>query len=164
MPSNFELTKQALRGLLRYNRKTGMFTRLSNKKEAGYLTKKGYVKIVIKGKQYAAHRLAWLYVHGEWPAGEIDHKNRIKSDNRIINLRDTTKNKNQQNSKLRTDNKSGVKGVSWHTHHGKWVAQIRVDGKNYHLGYFDTLEEAEKTRKNYEKHYHPCAVKEEKSE
>lgn len=103
----------------------------------------GYVFIKINDKSYAAHRLAWLCMHGSWPARQIDHINGNKSDNRIENLRDVTQEINQQNgTRPRKDNKLGIRGVS---RHGKgFRVAIHLNGKQQSVGTFKTIEEAEK--------------------
>ncbi|MDA6380520.1 HNH endonuclease signature motif containing protein [Escherichia coli] len=69
--------------------------------------------IMINGKAYPAHRLAWLIVYGTMPDGFIDHINRVRTDNRISNLRLVTHSENMQNRKIQKNNKSGYRGVSW---------------------------------------------------
>lgn len=106
---------------------------------AGTLCKdKGYIRIDVLGKQYPAHRLAWLYMTGEWPKNHIDHKNLSKVDNRWINLREATPSENKANSKIRPDNTSGFKGVS--KFGKKWKAQCSANGIHTYLGLFDTPE------------------------
>ena len=131
--------KELLENLL-YNQDTGIFTRKIslNKKikvgdVAGGKDTKGYVCIRVAGKTYKAHRLAWLYVYGEWPQNEIDHINGCTNDNRILNLRDVSKSINQQNRR-------SVKGYS--KDGNRWKAQIRACGKWTHLGCFETEQEA----------------------
>jgi hypothetical protein len=77
------------------------------------LTITGYITIRVIYKSYLAHRLAWLYVHGEWPENLIDHINNNRSDNRICNLRKATKTENNRNTLRGSKNKSGVKSVFW---------------------------------------------------
>lgn len=105
-----------------------------------------YVLIGIKmdGRKrlYRAHRLAWLYVHGEWPDGQVDHINGVKHDNRIANLRVATNQQNAINRAVRMDNTSGYKGVSWNKRSGRWLAHISYGGKIRHLGLFDDIEDA----------------------
>jgi hypothetical protein len=89
-----KLTAERLRKRLRYDAETGLFTRRVGSGHAhagdmaGSVHSTGYVRICIDGGRYTAHRLAWLYVHGVWPSGQIDHINRNRSDNRIANLRE----------------------------------------------------------------------------
>jgi len=138
-----------LRELLHYDPDTGVFTwiktaahRVPAGTVAGALSNKGYLRIQIDRKIYPAHRLAWLYVHGTWPRGFVDHINRNRVDNRISNLRDVNASQNVRNCGLRATNTSGYKGVSYWTERKKWAAQIRLNGKNKLLGMFATPEEA----------------------
>jgi hypothetical protein len=135
-----------LRETLAYDPVTGIFTRrVSNLarwkvgSEAGSLHSLGYRIIAVDGVMYRAHRLAWLYVHGQWPDGLLDHANGDRADNRIANLRPATVSQNKANSKLRSDNKSGFKGV-YASELGGWRAEIRCDGKLHYLGRFGTPE------------------------
>ena len=102
----------------------------------------GYLCVKIGKKTYKAHRVAWLLYYGDWPNGFIDHINLDKTDNRIENLRDCTRQQNNSNVALRIDNKSGVKGVSWKASHDKWCAQISYQGKVIYLGLYENLQEA----------------------
>jgi hypothetical protein len=147
------LTAEELRQTLRYDPETGHFTwlvKLSLRgmpgKVAGWKQKLGthhiYTLISIRNRSYMAHRLAWLYVHGEWPADLIDHINGDTLDNRIVNLRPATKSLNAANSRLPRDNTSGVKGVSWNKNAGKWIANIAVRGKQHYLGIYSNKEKA----------------------
>lgn len=102
----------------------------------------GYLVMRIDGKTYFSHRLVWLYVHGTFPSGVIDHINRIKTDNRPENLRDVTRSENRQNTIAQKNNKSGYKGIWWHKQNKNWCASICVDGKQKHIGCFKTAEEA----------------------
>ena len=143
------LTQAELKELLSYDADTGQFTRLMSAtrtdrigKIAGKNRPDGYREIKINGKEYYAHRLAWLYVHGEWPADQIDHINGVRSDNRIDNLRLASKKQNMENRKQQINNKSGYRGVYWHTTSGKWRARVKHHGKHYESGSFDVLEEA----------------------
>lgn len=111
-------------------------------KIAGGLDKKGYVRIYVDGHSYAAHTLAWFYMTKEWPIVVIDHKNMDKSDNRISNLRQSTHSQNKMNNKVRIDNRSGLKGVKFHSGTGKWHARICVAGKRINLGLYLEPQEA----------------------
>ena len=158
---NQMLTQSRLKELFSYDPETGLFTRISCDKRsdyigkiAGHKNKRGYIKIKISQKAYAAHRLAWLYIYGEFPKGEIDHINRVKDDNRICNLRDVPTIVNGLNKGLDKNNKSGVKGVMLYKPNNKWLACIGYHGKYHHLGYFDKKEDAIKARKKAEKILH----------
>lgn len=110
---------------------------------ADFLRHDGYIQIQISGKKYLAHRLAWLYIMGNFPNDETDHLNGMRHDNRWINLRDVTKSINQQNQRNpHSNNKSGYLGVSWHTKEDKWRVQITLNNKIIHLGYFNDINEA----------------------
>lgn len=145
--ADVNLTPARLRELFHYDPETGVFTRLvktSHNAGAGSVTN-GYQRLIVDGKRYAAHRLAWLYMTGDWPSAEIDHINGIGADNRFANLRDVGRATNQENlRRARSDNhSSGVLGVHWSEYHKKWKAHIRVDGRLKHLRYCDTKEEAQ---------------------
>ena len=155
-----ELTAEYLRSVLHYDPETGIFTwrvSTSNRVKVGGITGcqngLGYLHIQLQSRLYQAHRLAWLYMYGEWPEDQIDHINRIRTDNRIANLREVSHKQNGQNRSKRSDNKSGHPGVCWHKRDSKWVARIRHNYKHIHLGYFATLEEALSARKAAEKLY-----------
>lgn len=142
------LTQEELKRQLSYDPETGVFTwairktRVSIGKIAGKQKKRGYREIRVNLISYQAHRLAWLYVHGEWPKNLIDHINRDPSDNRIENLREATFSQNLRNVGVRSNSSTGVKGVSVHSLSGKYRACIRIDGKKIHLGIFPTVAEA----------------------
>lgn len=97
----------------------------------------GYICARIDGVRYLAHRIAWLYMTGEWPMKQIDHRNGICSDNRWENLRAASALENGQNLKIKKSNKSGFPGVHFSKHRRKWIASIKVNYVNKHLGNFD---------------------------
>lgn len=105
--------------------------------KCGCISNTGHVHICIDRVEYLAHRLAWLYEHGEWPDKNIDHINGDPSDNRIENLRLSNQSQNGGNSKMPKNNTSGFKGVSWCKLRDKWKSYIKVSRKYIHLGYFD---------------------------
>jgi len=108
---------------------------------AGSFDADGYVVVKIDGRRYPAHRLVWLYVKGEFPKGEIDHRNGVKADNRIGNLRDATHAENQQNQRrAHRNNKVGLLGVT--RYKGKPRATILVGGRQVFLGSFATEADA----------------------
>lgn len=110
---------------------------------AGSITNDGYVGLGIFKHFYRAHRVAWLMTYGEWPEGAIDHVNGIRTDNRIANLRIASQLINTQNRHAANKGtRSGLIGASWKTKIGRWVAQIRYNGKLHHIGYSETAEAA----------------------
>ena len=149
------ITQAELKHLLHYDPITGVFTRAvstSNSVKigdiAGAVMPVGYRTISLKNKQWYAHRLAWLYVHGEMPTGEVDHINNNKDDNRIENLRITTHKENGENLLLRITNNSGFRGVHWVKSRNKWRADIKHNYQKIYLGLYDSAEEAATAAKN----------------
>lgn len=143
------MAPDVVRRLLAYDPSIGIFTWKIGRPKcvvgaiAGGLDPDGYWRIGLLGRQWRAHNLAWLYVHGRWPDGEVDHRNLMRSDNRLDNLREGTRRENIANSDLRSTNTSGFKGVYFHRQAGKWCARIRSkeDGMRS-LGLYETAEEA----------------------
>jgi len=143
------IAQERLKKILNYDPETGIFRWIDAKNQsqlngeiAGSPDTRGWIYIGIEGKKYAAHRLAWLYVYGERPEIDIDHKNRCRSDNRIDNLRLATKNQNQHNQGISRANKTGFKGVCIHRPSGKYQSQIKHFGKKIYLGLFSSPEDA----------------------
>jgi len=99
----------------------------------GTINGEGYLQVMINLKTYQVHRLVWLYHHGYTPEGMMDHINRIRTDNRIENLREVSRSCNMRNRKQQRSS-SGVKGVTWWAHRNKWIAQIQTDMKNRYVG------------------------------
>lgn len=140
------VTANRLRKLLDYNPDTGIFVwklattnRVKAGDAAGSRGSDGYIRIGVCGRIYKAHRLAWLYVHGDWPKMELDHINGIKTDNRIGNLRDVTRSVNARNlHRAQRNSASGVLGVSLHKATGLW----RAYKHRRYLGYFKTVDAA----------------------
>lgn len=135
--------------LLSYSPDTGVFSWKQDRRgiirkgdAAGHFHSRGYVSICVDGTSYKAHRLAWLYVHGKPPADQIDHINGVRDDNRIANLREATSAENHQNQGLHPTNSSGYHGVTWVPQRKRWKAQIKVLGKNKHLGMYREPEAA----------------------
>lgn len=135
-----ELTAERLRELLDYDPATGRFTwrsrsRSQGTEQAGHIERSGYRAIRIDNQPFKAHRLAWLYMTGGWPAQQIDHVNRIRGDNRFANLREASPIENAQN-KSNAPGSTGFVGVTWHEHAQRFSARIRVNKRRRHLGYF----------------------------
>lgn len=161
------LTAQRLREALFYDPETGVFIRRVATGArgchkvgsiAGSVNSLGYVCISLDGKKYGAHRLAWLYVHGDWPAGVIDHRNGVRNDNRLGNLRDVTQAANVQNSQVvRSDNhSSGIRGVE--KRGNSYRAKIQVGEKVIPLGSYQTAEEASRVYWDAKRRLHPGAT------
>lgn len=154
------LTAERLRELTEYFPETGLFRwsvssarRIKVGDVAGCLNGSGYRVIKVDGKNCPAHRLAWLYVHGQWPKADIDHIDRNRSNNRISNLREATRTENNQNTSKRRDNTSGHVGVTWDKVRQRWRVQIRHLGRNIYLGLFIDIKDAVAARKAGELKY-----------
>jgi hypothetical protein len=145
-------TQQELQEKFDYNPETGVFAlrKTRGKRQAGAepgcLSPQGYRQIGIKGSTYGAHRLAWLYIHGVWHFGDIDHINHKRDDNRICNLRAVDRSLNLLNVRPDKAGLSGYRGVSPKSAKKRgtkrWCAYIKVYGKSKHLGDYYTLDEA----------------------
>jgi hypothetical protein len=144
------LTAARLREMLEYDPETGVFRwlidpspRIKAGAVAGHAHRiSGYRIIVVLTRHYYAHRLAYLYMTGDWPDDLLDHANCNPSDNRWVNLRDASRSQNNAN---RFATNGGMKGAYFSpTRLGKrkWKAAIRFDGKTRHLGWFDTEADA----------------------
>lgn len=173
------LDARLLRKLLNYNPCTGKFVWLErpveyfktqamqetwNNQNAGrvagtFYKTTGYVIITILYQRYLAHRLAWLYVKGEWPISQIDHENHDRKDNRFVNLKESTQQENTKNSSLCKDNKSGCSGVMWVKKHKVWQVTISDNKKRIYLGrtkdYFEAvcLRKAAEVKYGYHKNH-----------
>ena len=116
---------------------------------AGTLHHRGYLDIKIDRKKHRAHRLAWLYMTGEWP-DVTDHINGNKIDNRIKNLRSTTQEQNAKNTKVRSNTRFGILGVSWRKDINKYSACISSNGVWVKLGHYQSFFDACCARKSAE--------------
>lgn len=159
------LTPAEIKELFNYDPETGSLSwraRGMGRVVGKHLTRKdtlGYVTVRVLGTAYLAHRLAWAHFYGTNPTQTIDHINRNKGDNRILNLRQVTQKQNLENITTDRRNKSGVRGVHWSESHRKWRAAIQHDSVAYRLGWFDRMEDAVAARKLAEQKYFthaPC--------
>lgn len=145
-----DISADRVREIFNYDPETGKFTHRKTRAkcrigdEVGCIAPNGYVVIGADWGKYAAHRLAWLYVHGRWPNGLLDHINCDRSDNRLCNLREVSFVENSENQRsARSDNKaSGLLGVVYNRPKNNWRAKIQVKGRSIHIGLFNTPEEA----------------------
>jgi hypothetical protein len=169
-----------LKELLNYDENTGIFTWKVKRKGSGRRVgdvagcehmhdsgvggnakAKPLILIGIDYQLHRAHRLAWLYVHGKFPSGVIDHKNGIPTDNRIDNLRDSTNRINSQNIRNpQPFNATGILGVSIDKERGGFKSEIRLpDGKKKFLGRFDKPEDAHNAYLEAKRKYHEgCTI------
>lgn len=158
------ITAENCRNALAYDPETGVFTWRVKKSKAkigdvaGTLSVNGYIVIAINGRAYPAHQLAWLLTYGEWAGGELDHKNRIRDDNRISNLRKATRSENSQNTATPRHNTSGVKGVYLCRRTGRWMAYINLNKRMRFLGRYADFSQAVEARRAAEKRLHPFAA------
>lgn len=157
---------ERLKEVINYNPDTGEFVWIKPRRPgmpvgnaAGTLKNSdGYLNVKIDNRLYRGHRLAWLYVYGVWPAGQIDHINGVRADNRIANLRDVSSKENTHNQRTaHRGSKSGVLGVTVKPN-GKFVADIRHNGKKKHLGYFSTAEDAHAAYVKAKREFHEGAT------
>lgn len=145
-----DLSAALLRLQFSYDPETGDFIRRGENEPSGRITTKGYRQIFVNGKRHMAHRLAWLYVHGEWPSGQLDHRNQLKDDNRVSNLREADNQTNQENVDGYSHNKSGRRGVSLKAS-GMFQADIKRNGRSVYLGLFDNIIDAVAARMRAER-------------
>ena len=135
----YDITYDRLISILDYDPKTGIFKRngvvLNTPKNP-----KRYMTIGIQGIHCYANVLAWFYVYKQWPFADVDHINGNRHDNRIANLREATRSQNVFAGPIRSDNKSGHRGVSWHKRAKKWRVQIVVNKQIHYLGLFECKE------------------------
>jgi len=142
------LQAERLRELLHYDPDTGIFAwrvgRQGILKDsiAGNLRRDGRIMIGIDRHRHFAHRLAWLYMKGEFPDTDLDHKDCDPTNNRFANLREASHAQNQRNQPTPRHNTSGFKGVHFHKQRQRWVAQIKIKGQQTYIGIFDTPEQA----------------------
>lgn len=154
------LTAERLLELVNYDPETGIFTNRVPRKKirvgdvAGTIDKEsGYVILCIDRRRYYGHRLAFLFMTGEWPKRLVDHKNGCRSDNRFDNLRDASRLVNQQNMRrAMSGSSSGLLGA--HKKRSRWSSQIKVNGRLVKLGTFGTAEEAHAAYVYAKRKYH----------
>ncbi len=148
------LDQQTLKEWVHYDPNTGVFTRLkvvSNRwqhligQPITQMDDGGYLRIKILGEEHRLHRLAWLYMTGEWPPKQIDHENRIKHDNRWSNLRLATTTQNACNAHTGRLTGRWPRGV--YPNGSKWAARVSIHGKTMYLGQFDSIEAASNARR-----------------
>jgi len=144
-----KLNQKELKAILDYDPHTGVFTWCSDNvmgvkrgSVAGSFDSEGYARIKIKRLIYASHRLACLYMTGNWPDGPMDHIDHVRSNNKWNNLRSVKNIDNYKNISLLDRNTSGFTGVSWDKANNKWIVIIKINSKSTTLGRFTDKFEA----------------------
>ena len=155
-----DLTHDLARALLAYDPATGEFRWNDGRhngaagRPAGTIGRSGYRFIAVCGKRFRAHRLAWFWMTGAWPANEIDHINGKPADNAWANLRQATRVENCRNRAKTRRSKTGVCGVYWNASRNCWNAFIGLNGRSCPLGRFDSLEAARAARVTAERQHY----------
>lgn len=154
------ITQEELKNIVIYDPDTGIFKYIKQTNPraligriAGTKQKDGHLYLQYKKKRYQLHQLAFLYMEGSLP-NEVDHINRISNDNRWCNLRKCTRTQNSYNSSIRSNNTSGVKGISLNKRNGKWLVRMYINGKETFIGEYVDKEEAIRINKLYRNKYH----------
>lgn len=134
---------------LRYDSETGQIWWIKRPsstakldRPAGYVKSDGYLEVRIAGERIFTHRIAWALSYGKWPKQQLDHINMIRSDNRIVNLREASVADNNRNRIVQKNNRLGIKGVAFKSEGNCYQARIMVNKKSHYLGRFSTAEEA----------------------
>lgn len=149
------ITQDRLKELLHYDPETGVFIRKSARgralkgSRAGSSDDRGYTQVTLDRELHYAHRLAFLYMLGALPPNDVDHINGDKSDNRWGNLRPATRSQNLANTRRRSDNTSGHRGVTYDKRYDKWHARGVLLGKSMSLGYFEKIEDAAEAARSW---------------
>ena len=142
------ITQLTLKKHLHYDENTGLFVRIKSvrkdlvSKNSGSINSDGYSLIYVAHRRYKAQHLAWVYIHGRLPVGQIDHIKHNRSDNRLCNLREVSKGENLKNKSRYASNTSGITGVIWHSGRNRWIAAINSDNKRFNLGAFTNKADA----------------------
>lgn len=167
MSNSSDLSQESLKKVIRYEPETGLFYRISKrgteKLTGTYDHSTGYIRIKVYKKLYAAHRLAFLYMNGAFPPADTDHINRVRSDNRFLNLRECSHAQNSYNRSMSKRNKTGYRGVSRVPNSTKFRVCLAVEGKINYLGLYDDAEEAslvydKKAKEVYKDFYQPTTI------
>ena len=154
------LTQAHLKEILNYNPNSGIFKwkvfgpgKRKNLVARTINNIVGYVYITIDRQHYLASRLAFLWMEEYFPEFKVDHRNRVRVDNRWENLRHVNTQCNARNSSIRETNTSGITGVRWNKQNKNWLARIIVAGRDVDLGSFKSKKDAAQARWKGEKKY-----------
>ena len=147
------ITHQELLDNFDYHSETGILYRKyknGDVQQIGCASRRGYLRLRFNKVSFSVHSLAWMFINGAMPNGQIDHINGITNDNRIENLRDVSQSENMRNCALSKNSKSGHLGVYWVEYRRRWRSMIFENGKNNHIGYFLNKSDAVASRKEAE--------------
>ena len=153
-----ELAHSRLIEVLSYDKSTGIFTWIAAPhfaknylvgQQAGTVNQFGYRVIRLDGHVIAAGRLAWFYVTGEWPKGQVDHEDRDRDNNRWKNLRDLTASQNQHNR--------GFTGVGWLNGKRRWRVTMKLEGQSHYGGLHRCFGAAVRARNALKRELHPSS-------
>ncbi|MDU4943950.1 MAG: HNH endonuclease [Mixta calida] len=154
------LTQEQLKKILHYDPETGVWTwlvsrgRIPKGSVAGTIgSVEGYRSISINHHRYRSGRLAFFYMTGRWPI-QVDHINRIRDDDRWVNLREADNSQNNCNRDLQKNNTSGASGVCWAKNKSKWLVQVGVKGKLIYFGLYEDKELADLVCSEAKAKYH----------
>lgn len=146
-----KISHKWLTSVLSYNHETGLFTWSAKAQKntvigtvAGCKNARGYLQIGLRNSLFQQHRLAWFYVYGFWPDGEIDHINRKRDDNRIANLRIVDRSKNSRNRDVTSRSTSGIKWVCFDNTKKKWRVDVGYGEERKFFGNYVNLSDAER--------------------
>lgn len=153
------LQADTVREYLHYDPASGIFTWVKSParkirigSRAGYSSVNGYRALKLRGQTVLEHRLAYLYMEGRWPDFEIDHRNRVRADNRWDNLRPAQHHENHQNRGIKPRQfQPGARP----TKGGRWYSRIKLRGRTQYLGTFDTEVEAGAAYLKAKENLHP---------
>ncbi len=146
------MNQSRLKECLNYDPETGVFTwliatRAGKGNIANCKDKDGYIRIQLDNTRYFAHKLAWLYVYGEFPSNEMDHIIRIRNDNSIKNLQIAIRKINNENKNIYKNNQCGYKNIRFKKSSNTWRVRKVLDGIHYEWGGFKSLQDAIDFRK-----------------
>jgi len=154
-----DITQEKVKHLFDYHKSGSLVRKIYTSSNArvgsfvGCEGAEGYKLVRVDGKLYRVHRLIFLWHHGFLPE-YVDHIDTDVINNKIENLRRCSKSQNSCNGKMRINNTSGIKGVSWNKEKSKWMAKLCHKRKQMHIGYFSSIHEAEKAVRAARKKLH----------
>jgi hypothetical protein len=151
-------TQEKLKEIFNYDESGHLVWKIRRKRAnigatAGTIHPNGYLRTGINGKVYLNHRLIYVFHHGVLP-DMVDHIDGNKLNNKIENLRNANNVTNQQNQKLKKENTSGYKNVSFCIQTKKWSVKIRIDGKSRTIGRYKDIELADLVAQETRAKYH----------